>query len=399
MLGTTNGDVLGGFGTSSTYRKGSKKWQNASKLVSVVLVIAGAGLAFIALVGGNGGPRWSGLVLGGLLGLGGVSGFLGASNRSANLLNISVVVCIMGLLLSFQFIGEVGRETEVDCALAELYVRTMATDRLVKDTAQAEIFNSIFSRMNEMEDMMDIVQSGAVHAIDLRAKQEELRETDQSYIQAKLAQLHRHAEVMLESVLNNPNITEESIKTMAQHDREALQNRIAMADEALTKIKAKHEDANFTLTMPEYEEILEALMGSHFQNVPAHLSHSNHDELGHILLGAKNELPNMQGALERSHDNQYHLYNVDGFANHITEGAKLREEKQKEWEQRFAQALQRRESSHSDTSWLQSMPKHCVQENAAKGILIGSGLACAGVQMAAVYITLSLLLRIPIKGD
>ena len=35
----------------------------------------------------------------------------------------------------------------------------------------------------QMEDMMDIVQSGAVHAIDLRAKQEELRETDQSYIQ------------------------------------------------------------------------------------------------------------------------------------------------------------------------------------------------------------------------
>ena len=58
-----------------------------------------------------------------------------------------------------------------------------------------------------------------------------------------------------------------------------------MDAQALTKIKAKHEDANFTLTMPEYEEILEALMGSHFQNVPAHLSHSNHDELGHILLG------------------------------------------------------------------------------------------------------------------
>ena len=61
----------------------------------------------------------------------------------------------------------------------------------------------------------------------------------------------------------------------------------------------------------------------------------------------------------------------------------LREEKQKEWEQRFAQALQRRESSHSDTSWLQSMPKHCVQETAAKGILIGSGLACAGVQVCS----------------
>ena len=43
--------------------------------------------------------------------------------------------------------------------------------------------------------------------------------TRRDVLQAKLAQLHRHAEVMLESVLNNPNITEESIKTMAQHDR------------------------------------------------------------------------------------------------------------------------------------------------------------------------------------
>ena len=63
-------------------------------------------------------------MLGGLLGLGGVSGFLGASNRSANLLNISVVVCIMGLLLSFQFIGEVRLRSSVilpqQCSTAAL---------------------------------------------------------------------------------------------------------------------------------------------------------------------------------------------------------------------------------------------------------------------------------------
>lgn len=38
----------------------------------------------------------------------------------------------------------------MDCALAELYVRTLSTERLVKDTAQAEIFNSIYTRMNEV---------------------------------------------------------------------------------------------------------------------------------------------------------------------------------------------------------------------------------------------------------
>ena len=37
----------------------------------------------------------------------------------------------------------------MDCALAELYIRNLATDRLVKDQHQAEILNSIFTRMTE----------------------------------------------------------------------------------------------------------------------------------------------------------------------------------------------------------------------------------------------------------
>lgn len=45
------------------------------------------------------------------------------------------------------------------------------------------------------------------------------------------------------------------------------------------------------------------------------------------LLGgfcqAKAELPNMQGALERTQENQYHLYNVDGAGDEITELARV----------------------------------------------------------------------------
>ena len=40
----------------------------------------------------------------------------------------------------------------------------------------------------QMEEMMDLVQAGAVQAIDLRQKQEELRETDQNYIQVPNSQ-------------------------------------------------------------------------------------------------------------------------------------------------------------------------------------------------------------------
>jgi len=158
----------------------------------------------------------------------------------------------------------------------------------------------------------------------------------------------------------------------------------------------------------------------------------------------------MQGALERTEENQYHLYNVDGAGDEINELARVqiapympkesytaqmmlhqdavsncashvllllilrrvslvltccrvcvqvRAEKQREWEQKFTQHLQKREQTHADVSWLQSMPQHCVQESRAKTLLIGGGLLAAVLQLVAVYVILSLVLRIPIKGD
>ncbi len=56
---------------------------------------------------------------------------------------------------------QVGREAEVDCALAELYVRGLATERLVKDQHQAEIFNTIYTRINEV--CMRLFKLGFMH--------------------------------------------------------------------------------------------------------------------------------------------------------------------------------------------------------------------------------------------
>lgn len=45
---------------------------------------------------------------------------------------------------------QVGRDKEVDCALAELYVRGQATQRMVNEQHRAEVFSSIYARMNEV---------------------------------------------------------------------------------------------------------------------------------------------------------------------------------------------------------------------------------------------------------
>ena len=62
-------------------------------------------------------------------------------------------------------VSQVGRETEIDCALAELYVRGLAVERLVKDQHQAEIFNSIYTRMNEVLCNCTIHSIGSLHSL------------------------------------------------------------------------------------------------------------------------------------------------------------------------------------------------------------------------------------------
>lgn len=45
---------------------------------------------------------------------------------------------------------QVNREARVDCALAELYTRSVATDRILQEQKHAEVVTKLYSRMNEV---------------------------------------------------------------------------------------------------------------------------------------------------------------------------------------------------------------------------------------------------------
>ena len=42
------------------------------------------------------------------------------------------------------------REAKVDCALAELYTRSLATERMLEQQKQAEVITKLYVRMNEV---------------------------------------------------------------------------------------------------------------------------------------------------------------------------------------------------------------------------------------------------------
>jgi mannose/cellobiose epimerase-like protein (N-acyl-D-glucosamine 2-epimerase family) len=71
----------------------------------------------------------------------------------------------------------------------------------------------------------------------------------------------------------------------------------------------------------------------------------------------------------------------------------MRQERQQEWEARFVEQLQKREALHSDASWLQSMPQHCVQESRAKVPRSDHHAVCAAVQCSWLLLTSALRAR------
>lgn len=77
-------------------------------------------------------------------------GAAGASKKNRNLLNVHFLGIFVAILLSFHFISQVGRETQVDCALAELYLRNHATEDSLRKQSSMDMFTNVFHRINEV---------------------------------------------------------------------------------------------------------------------------------------------------------------------------------------------------------------------------------------------------------
>lgn len=154
----------------------------------------------------------TGLMLGAaMLAAGGV-GWVGGRARSANLSNLHLLATLLALLLSFNFIGQVVREVHVDCGLAELFLQGRMLEERVTALRQTEAMHTVYSRLNEMEDMLTLVQEGAAKTLELKGEQERLRHTDAAYIGAKLDLLRRHAQSALDNILSNPNLNETVVR-------------------------------------------------------------------------------------------------------------------------------------------------------------------------------------------
>lgn len=381
------------------------KWAAAERNVSIGQVIVGLITLLLSTRYLYQFTETTGLFLGFLLIVCGAIGYLGGTKRSANLINLQLVISIVGILLAFQFVGEVVRDAQVDCALAELHHRGKVTEGLVQATRNAEAMHAVYDRLNELEDTLTMVQQGSGAVAELKREQQQLKFTDLNYIRAKVEMVRRHAEEVLASVLKNDSINAETISKMSEEDKASLRKRLDTADRVMDRITkahsgglnggspgtqgtADHGGVNEHLSYEEYRDILNAL--TDLNVVPDKAQHPE-------LIQAMRELPNMQAAMQRRKANSYDTLMVGSAGMALSRKQEQKKAKREKFDAIFENQLDKKQAAGKD--YIADLPEHCVKETVAEKIVVFSGIVIILVQLASAYISLSLSFRLPSKTE
>jgi hypothetical protein len=383
----TRGNLMGDGGFGDT-RKSVRIWSGMDRMISLMQIAGGAFMVLLSMRYAYRFTETTGIVLGALISASGLAGFFGSGKKSANWINLQVVASIVATLLAFQFLGEVSRDAQVDCALAELYHKTKASERAIQESQGHEAMQQVFQAIADMQESIDTVKEDAVNVMELRKEQNNLKFTDINYIRAKVAMVKKHAEEVLGSVLNNDDVSPESISKMPETQKSVLRKKLDMADKVLEKISKAHENGSKDLSIDEYREILLALTDASV--VPELAANAE-------LRQAMAELPNMEAALERKAKNDYTKLMVGAAGQQVKKAERRQMDRSKRFEGDFAKYLSKAASRGAD--FIADLPEHCMRETKGENLVMMSGWTMIGLQLVAVYVSLGLSLRCSAKSD
>eukprot|EP00803_Ostreobium_quekettii_P008922 evm.model.scf_865.3 EVM.evm.TU.scf_865.3 scf_865:18339-27338(-) len=373
-------------------------WSNICKFTCAIQMVGGVFLGLLSSVYLFDYMMTTGMIIGALLFVIGAIGFLGSMKMNKDFLNFHIVGAILTIMLSFQFTGQVWREVEVDCALAELYLKSNAVEEITRKTAQNEMFDTIYNRINQMEDMLVMVHDGVKKSTALLSDGNPLADIadDRDFFHSKLDVLHRHASEMLQEIMENPNITKESVAQWKPEHKIALEQKLASAEKVLGRINEHRSDeAGRGINATEYEELLHAVTAAFL--TPSEPNNPTEKDTSE-LAEAHDDLEETQDSITRL---QSAVKNLDELTEDNEQVSKQLKERRAHWNTEYIKILQRSRQSqrNAHVNTLENMPEHCIKENTGIEYMGFAGLAVAVAQLVSIYFTLCLQFRIPLKME
>eukprot|EP00210_Caulerpa_lentillifera_P000744 g720.t1 len=396
-----------GYGTANSFSppfKSSKtqkqtSWSTACNALCVGQMFSGVVVCGLSIFYLFSSALYMGLVLAALLFAVGAIGLLGTTLRHRDLLNFHLIGAILGITLSFQFVNLVWRQVDVDCSLAELSIKTGILEDLSRDYAHETVFDSVYKRMNEMEDMLGAMHYGLGRTVDVLKtnKVGGSLDSERHFLKSKLDVIKFHANKIMQDMIDHPDITPEKVAQWTEHERHMVEQKFKTAEVVLSEIQRHEQDNKQNAIHSErYEELLMFITNA--LRVPS-LPGQQWDHDMSEIMQLNQELPYTKNIVKKLTDSLEDLDKISMDHAQLTEANR---HKLEAYRNEFVNLLdsERRSRSHDQhTDVLHLMPEHCVKESKAVSYMGFLGVLVAGFQLSTIYSTLCISFRLPMKAD
>eukprot|EP00803_Ostreobium_quekettii_P005185 evm.model.scf_1011EXC.1 EVM.evm.TU.scf_1011EXC.1 scf_1011EXC:4302-10239(-) len=327
----------------------------------------------------------AGQIIGALLMVVGSVGMYGSLKASREALNIHLMGVVLAMMLAFQFVGQVSREMDVDCAIAEIFVREKMTETIIRKQQGSTVLNAIYTRLDEMEDLMSMTEKGVVKNWEHYQEQMKLRNIDIQLLHERVATLHKHAETLLEATGSNEL-------------KGAKQKKMKKLEETALKVQNRLESTeDIELSYKDYEDMLRELMGA-FEQLPLRhnaAAKSSRDDVRKEI----NDLGNIEEVWDRLEEDFYEGLKIGPVGEQLEAMEKERNEKRQKWSEKFDAAMVEHQTAGMVEPQLADYPEHCIVESSGSGAIDFVGFVVLMSQAASGFCALTTLFKLPIKID
>lgn len=379
----------GGYSLSKTH------WNLIGQFSSAFQIMIGVLLFLMASVFLMHTSRSSGQLIGALSVAFGVIGVLGLRLKGTPLQLLFIVGMGFLAVMTFEFTVQVGRDVEVHCSLAETYNRLAHLESTLTSMKHDELVSQLFVRLNEMDDMLDMVESGTIEKLDMKWRQESLIQQDTEFVSAKIQGLKAHAEKVMDHIIaeaskasdKEKHETDPKLIKKQKEIQKTLMERLEKV-ESLLDVMEDREAKLQPLTYEEFETVFNALSGTH----------SNPE----LMERERHELPILKDAMHRMETNEHH---TGPDVDKAKELAKHREDQRIQFESMFHKTFAehgRMDPAEFDASLaaaMEDLPEHCLMETARYDYFLFGGWLLIASQMAAAYVAATSLFISNIKKD
>jgi len=247
-------------------------------------------------------------------------------------------------------------------------------------------------RLNEMDDMMDMVSEGTIHTVELKEAQNHFKNQDRAYIESKLEALQHHAETVLEHIYDQAKQFDES-ETSDSKLTESQRGMKAFLMQQLDNIEAvlKHLEAaevhKRDFTFEEYEMLYNALRLGH-PDTEAFKAEEEH-------------LPFLNAAMQRQKADEYRQYDLTNKLQDLNQIYGTKDETRRTFEAKLAEISEQHPATNRDAygksliTALSELPDHCLKSVSHYSVMKWGGWALIASQMLSAYLATTALVVAP----